>query len=106
VASAFARHFGERAFALPALTASEDVSVIPDALGAPLAYWGIGGIDRETWRAAEAAGRLATDIPGNHSPRFAPVIQPTLQAGTAAVIVAALEWLATTREESPQEDEP
>jgi hippurate hydrolase len=34
-------------------------------------------------------------IPVNHSSRFAPVIQPTLQTGTQALVVAALAWLAT-----------
>lgn len=33
------------------------------------------------------------DIPVNHSPRFAPVIQPTLDTGTQALIVAALACL-------------
>ena len=30
----------------------------------------------------------------NHSPKFAPVIQPTLTTGTTAIVVAALAWLA------------
>ena len=28
-----------------------------------------------------------------HSPRFAPVIQPTLNTGTAALVAAAMAWL-------------
>ena len=44
--------------------------------------------------AAEAAGRVAQDIPVNHSARFAPVIQPTLDTGTQALVVGALAWLA------------
>jgi hypothetical protein len=31
----------------------------------------------------------------NHSAAFAPVIQPTLDTGTQALVVAALAWLAT-----------
>ena len=46
--------------------------------------------------AAEAAGRIAQDIPVNHSPNFAPVIQPTLDTGTTALVAAALAWLAAT----------
>lgn len=37
---------------------------------------------------------MAQDIPVNHSPSFAPVIQPTCDTGTQALVVAALAWLA------------
>jgi hippurate hydrolase len=94
VAAAFEEHFGERAFTAPRQTASEDFSRIPDALGVPYTYWALGGVDAEKWHRAEAAGTLATDIPANHSPRFAPVIEPTLEAGTAAIVVAAMAWLS------------
>jgi hippurate hydrolase len=95
VAAAFKDYFGDRAFTVPRLSASEDFSRIPDAFGVPYTYWAVGGIDAEQWQQAESAGTLATDIPGNHSPRFAPVIEPTLQTGTAAIVVAALAWLAS-----------
>ena len=85
--------FGDRAEALPLQTASEDFSDIPNALGIPYTYWGIGGIDPDTYRTAEKAGRVAQDIPVNHSASFAPVIQPTLDTGTEALVVAALAWL-------------
>jgi hippurate hydrolase len=29
----------------------------------------------------------------NHSAQFAPVVQPTLDAGTQALVVASLAWL-------------
>ena len=45
-------------------------------------------------RAAEKAGLVQDDIPGNHSPRFLPVLQPTLRTGTEALVTAALAWLA------------
>jgi hippurate hydrolase len=96
VTDAFADHFGDRAGHLPLQTASEDFSDLPTALGAPYTYWGIGGIDPDVYHRAEAAGRVAQDIPVNHSPRFAPVIQPTLDTGTEALVVAALAWLAPT----------
>jgi hippurate hydrolase len=54
----------------------------------------LGGVDLETYRQAEASGRVAQDIPVNHSPYFAPVIHPTLDTGTQALVVAALAWLA------------
>jgi hippurate hydrolase len=94
VTAAFTGYFGERAFTVARQSASEDFSRIPDALGVPYTYWALGGIDEKQWHAAEAAGRLASDIPGNHSPHFAPVIEPTLKTGTAALVVAALAWLA------------
>lgn len=94
VRAAFDGYFGDRAGELAPQTASEDFSAIPNALDAPYSYWGIGGIDPGTYRDAESAGRVAEDIPVNHSPRFAPVIQPTLDTGTQALTVAALAWLA------------
>jgi hypothetical protein len=76
-------------------TASEDFSDIPTALGVPYTYWGLGGIDPDTYRRAVDAGRVAQDIPANHSAGFAPVIQPTLDTGTQALVVAALAWLGS-----------
>jgi hippurate hydrolase len=100
VTEAFADHFGDRSRTLPMQTASEDFSDIPKALGVPYTYWGIGGIDPDTYSRAEAAGRVAQDIPVNHSANFAPAIQPTLDTGTEALIVAALAWLGTTSQAS------
>jgi metal-dependent amidase/aminoacylase/carboxypeptidase family protein len=95
VAAAFTGYFADRATTLPRQTASEDFSDIPNALGAPYTYWGIGGTDPEIYRAAEQAGRVAQDVPVNHAAGFAPVVQPTLDTGTEALVVAALGWLAT-----------
>jgi hippurate hydrolase len=94
VAAAFAEFFGDGATELPRQTASEDFSDIPTALGARYTYWGIGGMDPARYRDAVAAGRVAVDIPVNHNPAFAPVVQPTLDVGTEALVVAALAWLA------------
>ena len=94
VRAAFDSFFGERACDLPPQTASEDFSDVPHAFNAPYSYWGIGGIDPGTYHNADSAGRIAQDIPVNHSPEFAPVIQPTLDTGTQALTVAALAWLA------------
>jgi amidohydrolase len=93
VETAFSAFFGERASQLPPQSASEDFSDIPVAIGAPYTYWGIGGIEPAAYRAAEEAGRVAQDIPVNHSATFAPVVQPTLDTGTQALAVAALAWL-------------
>ena len=95
VKGAFTRLFGASVVALPLQTASEDFSDIPDALGVPYCYWGIGGTDADTFATAQEAGRVAQDIPVNHAPTFAPVIQPTLDTGTQALVAAALAWLGT-----------
>ncbi|MPV37527.1 amidohydrolase [Georgenia subflava] len=94
VGKAFASYFGDSATDFGRQTASEDFSTVPDALGVPYTYWGIGGIDPELYRSAAERGTVTQDVPGNHSPGFAPVVQPTLRTGTAAVVVAALAWLA------------
>ena len=93
VAAAFSAEFGADAQELPLQTASEDFSDIPNTLGIPYTYWGIGGIDPETYESARIAGRVAQDIPVNHSATFGPVLQPTLDTGTRALVVAAMAWL-------------
>jgi amidohydrolase len=94
VESAFAAFFGDQARPVGQQSASEDFSDIPDALGVPYTYWFIGGIDPDRYAAAVRAGRVAQDVPVNHSAAFAPVLQPTLDTGTQALVVAALAWLA------------
>jgi len=94
VAAAFEAFFGERAAPAGQQSASEDFSDIPVALGVPYTYWFVGGTDADTYDAAEKADRIARDVPVNHSARFAPAIQPTLDTGTEALVVAALAWLA------------
>jgi amidohydrolase len=94
VAAAFGDFFGDRAGEISQQSASEDFSDIPDALGVPYTYWCVGGVDPGTYQRAEQAGRVAQDIPVNHSAAFAPVVQPTLDTGTQALVVAALAWLA------------
>ncbi len=94
VSAAFADFFGDRLQELLLQSASEDFSDLPNALGVPYTYWGIGGIEPATYTTARNAGRVAQEIPVNHSPLFAPVLQPTLDTGTQALVVAALTYLA------------
>ncbi|HKU31926.1 MAG TPA: amidohydrolase [Arthrobacter sp.] len=98
VTAAFAAHFGSGAV-VPAFrqTASEDFSRIPDAFGVPYTFWLLGGVDPALYKAALAKGTVAKDIPANHSPYFAPVIDPTLSIGVQAHVVAALSYLAEGR---------
>ena len=90
----FVDAFGEDAFFAPgALSGSEDVGVLATAAGVPLGYWMLGGHDAAEYAAAEAAGTVHTDVPSNHSPHYAPVIDPTLQRGVAALVLATRHWL-------------
>ncbi|MFF7414142.1 amidohydrolase [Streptomyces lydicus] len=90
----FTRVFGEqRLFAYEPATGSEDAGLLATAAGAPLYYWWLGGWDPEEFRTALAAGRLAQDIPSNHSPRFVPVPRPTLTMGVQALTAGALNQL-------------
>lgn len=75
------------------VTGSEDVGILGTAAKAPVCYWLFGGCDPETYAAAEAAGTVDSDIPSNHSPRFAPVPEPAVTTGVTALTTAALEWL-------------
>ena len=94
VTGAFTAHFGEAVMVpAPKVMGSEDFSDIANGVGAPYCYWLFGGSDPAAFATAYAAGKVATDIPSNHSPRFAPVIQPTLNTGTAALVAAAMAWL-------------
>ncbi|MEU8733660.1 amidohydrolase [Streptomyces tendae] len=95
VTAAFKTHFGEAARTSDPLTPSDDFSEIPRALGAPSTLWVIGSTDPVAYTAAEQTGTLVRDIPDNHSPFFAPVLQPTLDTGVSALVVAAMTWLAS-----------
>lgn len=81
VRAAFDEYFGEDSVDMAPVPASEDFSIIPDAFGCPYSYWGLGGF--ADWKNA----------PGNHSPFFAPDIQPTLDRGIEAIVVASSPWL-------------
>jgi len=96
VTTAFTAHFGGDAVtrATPQ-TASEDFSHIPEAFGVPYTFWLLGGVDPAVYHAAAAKGTVAQDIPANHSPSFAPVMDPTLSMGVQAQVVAALSYLST-----------
>lgn len=82
---------------IPPIMGSEDFGDFGEAADAPYVFWALGGADPEDHAAAEAAGATEEEIPSNHSPLFAPVIQPTLNTGTTALVTAALEWLGGTR---------
>lgn len=94
VRAAFRTAFGDASVIdFGAVTGSEDVSLLATASGAPLVFWFTGGVDPLVFAAAVAAGTVEADIPANHSPFFAPVLEPTLDRGIAALVTAAREFL-------------
>ena len=95
ITTAFRKHFpAGTVFDLGPQPASEDFSDIPNALGTPYTYWGVGGIAADKYERAREAGRVEQDVPVNHSEFFAPVIEPTLSTGTQTLVIAALAYLA------------
>lgn len=90
---AFLAAFGpERAIEGPQALGSEDFSFFGTAAGCPSVFWFTGGHDPEAWMTALANGRLAEDVPFNHSPLFAPVQEPTIRHGIECLLVATLTF--------------
>jgi hippurate hydrolase len=73
-------------------SASEDFSAFGRAWDVPYVFWFVGGTDPALYAQAQREGTL-NQIPSNHSPRFAPVIHPTLETGLQAMLAAAGAWL-------------
>jgi len=94
VAAAFRRHFSaERVRATGPSSASEDFGSFGTEWHVPSVFWFVGGTDRQTYAKAKEAGKV-NELPSNHSPLFAPVLHPTLEAGVEAMVVGARAWLA------------
>jgi hippurate hydrolase len=96
---AFEAEFGASHVADPGpVTGSEDVGLLAQGAGAPCVYWLLGGADPKAFAGATdvaAIQKIVQSLPSNHSPRFAPVIEPTLHTGVTALIRAAHTWLPT-----------
>jgi hippurate hydrolase len=81
----FKAAFGDNAIKLDAPgAASEDYSAFIIA-GVPSLFFGLGGADPAKIAEAKAKG---TQVPGNHSPGFAPLPGPTIRAGVEAMTLA------------------
>lgn len=59
-------------------------------------YWFIGGTDTTVYEQAVKENTVG-QLPGPHSPFWAPALHPTLETGVSAMIVAASSWLITTK---------
>lgn len=92
--AAFIERFGQDVYFAPgAITGSEDVGVLATAANVPLVYWMLGGHDTAEYWAADAKGVVHEEIPSNHSPFYAPEIDPTLERGVEALVIATRLWL-------------
>jgi hippurate hydrolase len=85
--AAFTERFGQERLIPGALVnSSEDVGVFGAEAGVPTVFWFFGGIDFSAWEPGKAVAM-------NHSPEFAPDLEPTLTTGVDALVVAARAWL-------------
>lgn len=87
----FKEFFGDLTEEMKLDTASDDFSILAPK-GVPYGYWNFGSTDHKTWEDAKKHNKLH-ELPGNHSALYAPMIEPTLKAGTDAMAVAALTFL-------------
>src|ERR1700687_3365829 len=93
VVDSFRGDFGaERVRETGPAPASEDFGSFGTEWHVPSVFWFVGGTDPETYAKAKAANKL-TELPVNHSPKFAPVLHPTLQTGVETLVVATRAWL-------------
>jgi hippurate hydrolase len=100
VAAAFRAVLGDQATLAPQpASASEDFSVFGRAWNVPSVFWFVGGTDPALYARA-SQDETIHKIPSNHSPRFAPVIHPTLQTGVQALLAAAGAWLGAQAREA------
>jgi amidohydrolase len=71
------------------ITGSEDFSQYVEQ-GIPGFYFSLGGADPDKFAEAKASGTM---LPSNHSPLFAPDVDPALRTGIAAEVVVLRELL-------------
>jgi amidohydrolase len=77
--------------------ASEDVGVLAESAGVPCCFWFFGGADPSLFASVtsvDQAMEVIRGLPSNHSPHYAPVIEPTLSIGVEALVRAGRYWLS------------
>jgi hippurate hydrolase len=79
--------FGDKFRPVPPVTPSEDYSEFVNS-GVPSMFFRIGVHEPE--RVASAPEGEGPQLPGNHSPLFAPVPEPTIKTGVEAMTLAVL----------------
>ncbi len=68
------------------LLGSEDFGWLGESIGVPTVFWHFGGMAEED-----------PEGPTNHSPYFAPALEPTLSTGVRTATAALLHWLGSPR---------
>ena len=86
VQAAFDSYFGSKSVGMRLTRATEDFSVLGAPHNVPYTYWNFGGSKTSDGK----------EIPSNHSPHYAPEIELTLEAGTDAMALAVLSFVANT----------
>jgi hippurate hydrolase len=89
LAAVLSANFPDRVALIPPITGSEDFSEY-GAAGVPSFYYIVGALDPGQVSAAAKAG---TSLPGNHSPLFAPVPEPTITMGAQSMTLLVLDLL-------------
>jgi amidohydrolase len=76
---------------------SEDFGLFGTAAGCPSVFWHFGGNDPAGFEEADnealERGVVPVGVASNHSPLFAPVVDPTIAEGVRIFLAAATPWL-------------
>ncbi len=97
IVDAMRSHFGvDKVVETPPITGSEDFSHFATAAKCPCVFWFVGVTDPDLISQALAQGRFAQDVPYNHSPRFAPTPEPSIEIGVQAMVQAAKCWFTSS----------
>lgn len=87
----FADFFGDKHIPdITPLSASEDFAILGSSIGKPYYFWIFGGYPLKGNSLDIPLQEFMGHNPVNHNPKFAPVLEPTLQTGAHAMVVAAL----------------
>lgn len=86
--AAMQQEFGEDAvIEAPPAMGSEDFGILASSIGVPSVFWMFGGHSQERLDSGQ--------VPVNHSPYFAPVLEPTLTSGLRAVLSVLMSKLGS-----------
>lgn len=88
----FIEIFADKAIEIGPQNASEDFSNFGRSWNVPYVFWFIGSTEPSVWDAA-VANNTINQVPANHSSLFKVELDPTVQKGLEAMLVAALTWL-------------
>ncbi|KAL5120649.1 hypothetical protein ACEQ8H_001397 [Pleosporales sp. CAS-2024a] len=88
VQAAFDTYLGSNSVSMKLTRACEDFPTLGAPHDVPYTYWNFGGSKKSSGK----------EIPSNHSPHYAPDIDPTLKVGTDAMALAVLSFVAKKTE--------